>query len=319
MTKANVVSAKNVLGIDIGNSDIKFLINGRLGTLPSSYRSRYGLDKLALSGVEAPYAGFSVLDRNNNPVEEQFTFLPLGGNRLLGDGDKDALYRTIVQGCCGSVDNGKDWIVIASYWNRAKLDVIKQSLLGTHTVVVNGKDREFTIKDAIVVPEGEGANLLYRKEGSGNLVTVDIGFNTLIFRLNGPSGLLTHDVLPESGVRDIIATLEESSALRSLCGFSPDSQAIISAFKNNGFIRSNEKAVPDIDINDLIKASVASWMKGPFQKLLRRNRSSISGASATWIIGGGANLLRERAEGTNLFIPEDPAITNLLGMATLAE
>ena len=307
----------NTLVLDIGNSDLKGEVNGQRFSLASNYSRWGGLRKLELSDVIAPFGGFAVYDYNNNSAATQYKFTEVGGNNLLGDGDKLRLYKTIVQGCCGSVDNDLPWRIVLSYWDRYKLQEPVPLIKGVHSVCVNGKDKEIHIADVHVVAEGAGADVLYRKDFSGTLTTIDIGYNTLILRSTSNSGLMEHHPEDNHGVREIVTSLANSPALEDLAGGRPTDRAVINAIKNNGVLRSNTMQTPDIDINHLIKPAVENWMQGPFFKLLRRYPDEVNQSSAIWLIGGGANLLSSFTEGTNIHVPEAPEFVNLQGMSLL--
>ncbi|MFG6101136.1 hypothetical protein U2F10_02710 [Leptothoe sp. EHU-05/26/07-4] len=314
--KDNKDSNYNTLVLDIGNSDIKGEINGEQFTLPSNYSQWCGANNLELRGMRAPFDGFSVYDYNNNPAEEQFKFSPLGGKRLLGDGDKLLRYKNIVQGCCGAIKSDAPWKVVLSYWNPAKLNLLPQLLKGTHSVMVNGVDNQFTVDQVIGVAEGAGAHALYRKEGAGTFVTVDIGYNTLIFRSTSDAGVMEHHTEPKVGVCEIVSYIQKSPALVKQAGTGITDRAVIEAIKSRGILRNNQREIPDIDISPLIKSASANWMEGPLSKLVQEFSADVNQASAIWLIGGGANLLREFTQGTNIHVPADPGFTNLAGMST---
>ncbi|NEZ65604.1 hypothetical protein D0962_23080 [Leptolyngbyaceae cyanobacterium CCMR0082] len=307
----------NSLVLDVGNSDLKGYINGQFFCLPSSYVLSFGLDSLDLMGVKAPFDGFSVYDHNNNPEHKQYKFAKLGGNRVLGDGDKLQMYKVIVQGCCGSRKSDKPWKVVISHWSRGKMGDMKKILKGTHVVTVNGVQSEFKIAEVVPVNEAAGADLLYRQKASGSLAVIDIGYNTLIYRQTSEAGVEHHSVFRNYGVRQIVMTIKDSNALRALAGCTPDARAIIRAIQNHGMLRSNQVEKPEVDISHIISAAVRDWASGPLGEVTKRFSSGIGQSSGIWLIGGGANLLRKYAEGTNIHVPEEPEYVNVRGMATL--
>lgn len=315
MAKTNPNPKVNTLVLDIGNSEIKAEVNGRRFTLPSNYQQVCGRDYLKLSDIEAPFYGFSVSDLSD-PTEVQNTFSPLGGRNLLGDGDKLLMYKSIIQGCCGGIKTEAPWDVVVSYWKPEKLNTLKV-LEGAHTVMVNGRDNEFNIRRLLAVAEGAGAHALYRKDAAGTFVSVDIGYDTLIFRSSSEHGVLNHEPIENSGVSQIVEYLQTSKALTQRAGAGITDRAIIDAIKNQGVLRNNQQQVPDVDISDLISAATKFWFQGSFLKIVRRYKADVNQASAIWLIGGGANLLREFTRGTNIYVPEEPGLVNLQGMSSL--
>lgn len=307
----------NTLVLDIGNSEIKGLVNGELVILPSNYDSWCGKDDLQLKGIRAPFDGFTVMDYQNNPLEVQYKFSPLGGKNLLGDGDKLLLYRNIIQGCCAGDFPAKPWKVVVSYWDQRKLHLLPEKIEGSHTVLINGLDRQFEIDTLVPVAEGSGAHALYRKKFSGTFVSVDIGYDTVIFRSSSPAGVLNHSARQNTGVKQIVSFILNSPALSKIAGQGVTDRTVIDAIKNGGILRNNSQQVPDVDISSLIAEATKYWFQGSFLKIVQEYKEDVTQASGIWLVGGGANLLKDFTANTNICVPDSPGYVNLHGMATL--
>ena len=311
----------NVLVLNAGNSDLKGYINGEYFVVPTSYTSTRGYKPREMSEQRPAIDGcFAVYDRNDKNRQYKFGVGQEGG-KMPANSDKGAFYKTFVQGCCAAAkDTSLPYRVIISHWDEYRDNEIEAQLLGTHVVCVNGKDIQFEIKEVIFVPEGGGSDLIYRQVGAGRLAIVDIGYDTIGVRVTGDNGQLNHDYLPGYGVRRVVKDIMQSPDFTDRVS-SFNARKVICAIKDNGMYRDYGQMSADgevvenpiIDINDVIAPAVQEWVQDAFGEIDSVFGDNLSQASAYWIVGGGANLLRKYVPGT-VFVPAEPEKTDTLGM-----
>ena len=307
---------RNVLVLDVGNSDLKGYVNGERFSVPTSYTTNLGLKPRELRQQRAPFDGFAVYDYKDS-AKRQYKFgRGQETGKMPANSDKGTFYKTIVQGCCGGVDNSLPWTVIVSHWDEYRDEELAGSLQGIHTVCVNGNDKEINIDKVVFVVEGEGANLLYRQNGGGQLAIIDVGYDTVGLRVCNDRGEVNHAYLPGYGVRRGVASIRQSPQLAERVYKEPSARAVIYALQENGQLRSNsnESENPYINISDLVRSSVEDWVADVFGELDSTYGEMINQASAYWMVGGGANWVRPYVEGQSIFIPEEPEFANATGM-----
>ncbi len=203
-----------------------------------------------------------------------------------------------------------------SHWDEKKGAEIKKRLIGVHPCCVNTRQVEVDIREVQFFTEGEGANRVYRKDGGGGtLAVLDIGYNTLGFSLyNGDKQILTK-YEENSGVREIITRIETDQALLKRVGYAPSRTALIDALIAGGRLSSNTSENGSIDITDLVKGYKLQWLRETLSMVKRRYGTAANKVSEFWIIGGGANLLKDAVKGTRYHVPECPEFVNAEGMA----
>lgn len=326
-TLSQADSKFNLAVIDVGNSEIKALINGQILRLPTQYIFTVGTDRRAMMRFQPPFEGFAVTiqseyaERCSQAGQYQFCPGKPSGN-MPSETDKVLFYLPIVLGCCSTGDQDKPWHVVISHWDQYRDNEICNRLKGTFDTRVNGRELNIEIRHVEFIPEGEGADWLARLEAGvkGTIATIDIGFNTVGFNLySGGGNDAQRKYLENTGVRKIVQSIMDDPALQHQLGRRPTPKAVINSIKDGGNIANNGVMGGMTDISEFINGYASDWLRQTLGGISRRYGADLSEVRNYFLVGGGAHLLKKAVEGTNIHIPADPELANVHGMALRAE
>ena len=310
------VDSLNTLVIDVGNSEFKGFLNGKSFRLLNAYERSEGSLPYRGSEWDIFSDGFAVelFNRRIGDCNGQYLFNRSVGEMKMADQKKEDYYPLVVAGYC-STDFSSPWRVTISHWDETKGPEIEKKLKGVHPCRVNGREGEVDIREVHFMPEGQGANNVYRRSGgTGVLAILDIGFNTVGFSLYSGSTRLKHLYVENTGVREIIRRMEQDQALGRLIGYPAGKDAFITALVNGGTLPSNADGSGSIDIKQFTDGYKFEWLKETLSDVHRKYGSIVNKVSDFWIVGGGANIIKTAVKGTSYYVPENPEFINADGM-----
>lgn len=310
------IDALSHLVLDVGNSEFKGFVNGKAFRLLNAYEQTMGA--LPHRGTEWSVfeEGFAV-ELFNRPIGDcngQFVFNPSLGEMKMADQKKEDFYPLVVAGYC-SIDFDAPWRVTVSHWNETKGPEIQKKLVGVHPCRVNGREGEADIREVHFMPEGQGANNVYRRNGgTGVLAILDIGYNTVGFSLYNGNSRLKHVYEENSGVREIVRRMLQDKALQELVGYQPAKDALLTALINGGTLPSNSDGEGAIDIRQFTEGYKLEWLRETLSDVHRKYGAIANKVGGFWIVGGGANIIKNAVKGTSYHVPEHPEFVNADGM-----
>ena len=313
---SNKIDKMNHLVLDVGNSEFKGFINGKAFRLLNAYEQTMGALPHRGKGWDVFSEGFAVelFNRRFGDCNGQFVFNSSLGEMKMADQKKEDFYPLVVAGYC-STDFDSPWQVTISHWDETKGAEIEQKLKGIHACRVNGQEGEVDIRKVRFMPEGQGANNLYRRNGgTGVLAILDIGFNTVGFSLYNGQNRLKHLYVENTGVREIIRRMLQDLALNYLIGYEPAKDALITALVNGGTLPSNADGSGSVDISQFTSGYKLEWLRETLSDVNRKYGAIANKVNDFWIVGGGANILKTAVKGTSYYVPENPEFANADGM-----
>jgi len=178
--------------------------------------------------------------------------------------------------------------------------------------------------EALILPQGLGGVRLYLAKTprlQGNILGIDIGFNTVIFTLYAPERktIIHGDTFYKRGVHQM-ATRHLLPAIRKFAPSRSFTPVEISCLIEEGFIQYG------FDRHD-IGREISQAARDYVEVILRDIRGELlahaagkSSFETVLLFGGGARLVREHlsAGNVNLVILDEPEFANAAGFAVIA-
>lgn len=179
--------------------------------------------------------------------------------------------------------------------------------------------------DALILPQGLGGVRIYLAQCShhkGNILGIDIGFNTVIFTLYAPDqkSIIHGDTFYKRGVHQM-ATRHLLPAIRKFAPSRSFTPVEISCLIEEGFIQYG------FDRHDICR-EISQAARDYVEVILRDIRGELlahaagkSSFETVLLFGGGARLVKDHlsAGNVNLVIQDEPEFANASGFAVIAE
>ena len=285
---------------DLGFSSLKWVYGGKKGRIFSAYRR--GSDGQTVVGDEALLtAGSSYMKTLEDLVHCYPVFVEAAANE-------------------GEVPKGTPLVVGLPYGAWAAEKNRPAGVVKTLTIALNGSGWP----DVRVLPQGLGGIRLYlsRNPGDeGNVLAVDIGFNTVIFTLlSGESREIIYgDTFYKRGVHQMATQL----LLPKIRDFAPSrtfTPVEVSYLIEQGYI---QYGFDRYDIRDDIEKAAKAYIEDVFRDIhgeIQAHLGLKADFGTVLIFGGGATLIKSSISSTRISVRiiDEPEFANAAGFA-LAE
>lgn len=207
-------------------------------------------------------------------------------------------------------------------WSRDAMRQVQRSLIGTHAIRLNGRDRTVTIDSVAVLMEGAGAVIAYGKSGDMPQYVADIGGRTTdLFKSHGMKPVIDRCVGYPVGVEKAGDLLNEVVAERFGRTLLPDErQRILRAFASRSALPTIYASGQPINFNGLVESAVQrvgdEILSFVSQHWRVSDRSGIaSDAGQVLLVGGGAHYFQSLFQSAipHLAVPPVPELANAEG------
>lgn len=286
---------------DLGFSSLKWMYQERRGRIISAMQHEGG--KLLIGDEALILAGSSYL----KTIEELVHYYPVFVEKAARE---------------AKIETGSERLVVGlpfGVWNTEKDEPAGMVVTLQKLLAASGWP------DALILPQGLGGVRLYLEHNpkpQGNVLGIDIGFNTVIFTLYAPGQktIIHGDAFCKRGVHQM-ATRHLLPAIRKLAPSRSFTPVEISCLIEEGFVQYG------FDRHD-IGREISQAARDYVEVILRDIRGELlahaagkSSFETVLLFGGGAKLVREHLSdgNVNLVILDDPEFANAGGFAVIAE
>lgn len=308
-----------MLIVDLGFSSAKWLYGDKQGMVKSGYRKVKGEDGYLFNGDRYLVGEKALLLTGSHylrTVEELIEFYPL----FVGVCAEKA-------GCLAQ----DDVLVVGLPYDFYKAEALKQkkdapNVITTlqnslSTIKVNGS--EYVFGNVFVYPQGLGGvkDYLLNNKAEGNLLAIDVGFNTVISTLYSPeeAQILTGRTYYKKGIHDMAVNLLLPEIEKHVGG------KTLTPLEVNHVIQSGTIQVGFdlIDIQPEIEAAASSYVTDLLSLVIGdlKAHGGVVTFDTVLLFGGGARLLQGKVEAkkVKVVVLPEPEYANARGFKIKAE
>lgn len=307
-----------MLIVDLGFSSAKWMCNDKQGMVKSCYRRVKGDDGYLFNGDRHLVGEKALLQTGSHylrTVEELIEFYPL----FIGVSAEKA-------GCKAR----EDALVVGLPYDFHKAEALKQkrgapnaitTLQGSlSTIKVNGS--EYTFQNVLVYPQGLGGvkDYLLNNKAEGNLLAIDIGFNTVISTLYSceEGEILSGRTYYKKGIHDMAVNSLLPEIEKHIGG------KTLTPLEVNHVIQSGTIQVGFdlIDIKPEIEAAAGAYVNDLLSLVIGdlKAHGGVVTFDTVLLFGGGARLLQGKVEAkkVSVVVLPEPEYANARGFAIKA-
>jgi len=219
--------------------------------------------------------------------------------------------------CLRPSDDGKDLIVIASYWDKKDLPAMEKALIGQYNVIRNGEAIRCTVKKVITIVEGIGSYwAVTPKLAPGQSFLLEIGFRTAEEWLIDDSGrVIDGRPVTKLGVFNLVTSIASDSTVRAVLSNGDRSDSINLSLISAGLQRPSIGRLTTEQWTAIKYKHATEYLKS-LKGYLRTQYSEVYQSTANSILtGGGAALLLSVSPNLSgvFAIPDNPQIASVKG------
>lgn len=304
-------------GLDVGNSTLKFAINGTEKRVPSAIREVFA------GQIDAPADGGMThyIDGDRKDLIGK-TWL-IGESALMGthvsisEGveNKPAYALQSLLGLIATLPYRPEWDInlVASVHSRSLRPDMEAGLQGWHQVVFNAGDRTSIIQIKLlkVVDEGAGALLSVPNAANGKTCILDLGFGTSQVSLFDKGRRIESHTPNNTGVEVLVKLICDE--LESQIKDTPDRSVVIKAIEKGTYKYGR------ISFADSYREKIGQWIAGNVAPVMTHSRNWRLHSDQVIAIGGGSALLSEILAQKGFTIPSSPEMVNVRGLLAMAQ
>jgi plasmid segregation protein ParM len=312
-----LVEVKNMLVVDLGFSSAKYLSDGRRGMVKSCYRKMKGADSYKFNGDDYLVGERALIETGSHylrTLDELIAFYPL----FVGVAAKKA------------EATNRDTLVVGLPFDFWKEEMSKEkrgapnaiSKLKDSLKVFRINDEEFGFEKVLIFPQGLGGTKDYLSENgtvAGNILAIDIGFNTVISTLYccEEKEILAGKTYYKRGVYETANIL-----MPEIAGHIGGKT--LSPLEVNHLIETGRLQVGFdlVDIRPEINAAISTYVKDLLNMIVGdlKAHSGVISFDTVLLFGGGARLLQDKIEAkkVNVVALREPEFANARGFAKKA-
>ncbi|MBD2034020.1 hypothetical protein H6F76_03010 [Leptolyngbya sp. FACHB-321] len=225
--------------------------------------------------------------------------------------------REAFAACLRPSDDGRDLIVVASYWDRKDLPAMERALLGTYNVIRNGESICCTVTQVLTVVEGIGSYWAVESRlQHGQTFLLEIGFRTAEEWLIDETGrVIDGRPVTQLGIFNLVNAIANDATVRATLSNGDRSDSINLSLISAGLQRQTIGRLA-VDQWQAIKTKYASEYLKSLKGYLRTQYASIYQSTANSVLtgGGAALLLNLQPRLSDLFvIPQEPQTASVRG------
>ncbi|HWR57489.1 MAG TPA: ParM/StbA family protein [Thermodesulfovibrionales bacterium] len=319
MIKQNCKSGKgeNMLVVDLGFSSAKFLCGDRKGSVKSCFRKTKDPDGYTFRGDNFQIGERALIETGSHylrTVEELMEFYPL--------------FVAVAAKKIGATK--KDTLVVGlpfDFW-KSETSKEKHSLPNAITTLKNSlgliklNDEEVMFDEVLVFPQGLGGikDYLSENDGGGNILAIDIGFNTVISTLYSceEKEILIGRTYYKRGLHEMAVNLLMPEIARHING------KTLTPIEINHLVQTGSLQVGFdlIDIKPEIDAAASTYIHDLLGMVTGdlKAHGGVVVFNTVLLFGGGARLLNGKlaAKKVKIAILSEPEFANARGFAIKA-
>jgi Actin like proteins N terminal domain len=311
------MTTKYHAGLDVGNSTLKFAINGLEKRVPSAIREVFS------GQIDAPPSGGMVHYLDGDRKDLIGKTWVIGETALIGThvsisegvDNKPAYALQSLLGLLAMVSYRSSWDIklVASVHTRSLRPDMESGLRGRHQVVFNAGDRvsEINITLQKVVDEGAGALLSVPNATAGKTCVLDIGYGTTQVSLFDKGRRIESHTPNNTGVEVLVKLICDE--LESRLKDTPDRSVVIKAIENGSFKYGN------INFAETYREKVGQWIAGNVAPVMSHSRNWRLHSDQVIAIGGGSALLSEVLKQKDFNVPPSPEMVNVRGLLAMSQ
>lgn len=209
-------------------------------------------------------------------------------------------------------DDTKELTVVVSHWHEETGHTIAARLYGDYDVTVNGVRIQTTVKRAFAELEGKGAYYLVKPQlKPGKTLLFELGHGTSEEWIIDSDGFFNGHATENMAVSKLVDTIAGDRMIRSHClrlGEQDVNRELIAKALRTGQFGS----MPAEHWEAITRPYINGWFDSIKNYLLKQYGSELQSVSNIVMSGGGAALIRDRANGFAL-IPESPETASVRG------
>jgi hypothetical protein len=219
--------------------------------------------------------------------------------------------------CLRASDDGRDLIVVASYWDAKDHKAMEKALLGQYSVIRNGERIHATVTQVIMVLEGIGSyHTVQPVLDPGETLLIEIGFGTAEEWLIDEDGnVIDGRPVTQLGVLNLVNNIAADPTVRATLGNGERSESINLSMISAGLQKpSIGRLSPETWQSIKVKYS-AEYLKNLKGYIKTQYGASLQGISNIVLTGGGAALLQSLNPSLTEFftITANPQIASVVG------
>lgn len=323
MDKQNkkIVDDENMLVVDLGFSSAKYLYGDRKGLVKSCYRKVKGADSYRFNGDNYLVGERALLQTGSHylrTVDELMEFYPL----FVGVAAKKAgatNRETLVVGLPFDV-----WKAETSKKNQGLPNAIAR-LKDALKIIRISNDEEFHFKEVLVFPQGLGGIKDYLSENgtntvSGNILAIDIGFNTVISTLYSctEKEIVAGKTYYKQGLYEMAVNILMPEIASHIGG------KTLTPLEINYLVQTGRLQVGFdlIDIKPEIDNAVSTYVRDLLRNVIGdlKAHSGVITFETLLLFGGGARFLKDKLEAkkVKIVVLSEPELANARGFAIKA-
>ena len=210
-------------------------------------------------------------------------------------------------------DDTKELTVVVSHWHEETGHTIAARLYGDYDVTINGVRIQTTVKRAFAELEGKGAYYLVKPQlKPGKTLLFELGHGTSEeWIIDAGTDFFNGQATENMAVSKLVDTIAGDQMIRAHClklGEQDVNRELIAKALRTGQFGS----MPSEHWEAVTRPYINEWFNSIKNYLLKQYGSELQSISNIVMSGGGAALIRDRANGFAL-IPESPETASVRG------